>query len=91
MFGLGPMEIGVIILLAVLLFGNRLPKVARSVGSTFVEFKRGLSGASDEIDNVKKEMSTAGKMVSNELSGVSKTVNSEFRDVTAKVNEMTGR
>jgi sec-independent protein translocase protein TatA len=36
--------------IAVLLFGKRLPEVARSLGKGLVEFKKGLSGMSDELD-----------------------------------------
>lgn len=35
--------------LAVLLFGERLPEVARSVGRGFMEFKRGMQGIQDEV------------------------------------------
>jgi sec-independent protein translocase protein TatA len=35
---------------AVLLFGKRLPEVGRSLGKGIVEFKKGLSGAVDEFD-----------------------------------------
>jgi sec-independent protein translocase protein TatA len=37
--------------LAVLLFGERLPEVARSVGKGFMEFKRHMNGIQDEIRN----------------------------------------
>jgi sec-independent protein translocase protein TatA len=36
--------------IAVLLFGKRLPEVGRSLGKGIVEFKKGLSGAVDELD-----------------------------------------
>lgn len=42
MFGLGTVEVGLIACVAVMLFGGRLPKVARSVGQSIVEFKRGF-------------------------------------------------
>ena len=42
MFGLGHLEILVIGLVAVLLFGPRIPKVARSLGKGITSFKRGL-------------------------------------------------
>ena len=35
---------------AVLLFGKRLPEVGRSLGKGIIEFKKGLSGAVDELD-----------------------------------------
>jgi sec-independent protein translocase protein TatA len=47
-FGLGPIEIGVLLLVILLLFGNRLPALARSAGKSIVEFKKGVSGADDE-------------------------------------------
>jgi sec-independent protein translocase protein TatA len=36
----------VILLIALLLFGHRIPGMARSLGSGIVEFKRGLKGGS---------------------------------------------
>lgn len=33
-----------------LLFGKRLPDVGRSLGAGIVEFKRGLKGISDDVD-----------------------------------------
>ena len=38
--------VGVIVLL---LFGNRLPQVMRSLGQGVVEFKKGLAGIEDEM------------------------------------------
>ena len=35
-----------------LLFGNRLPSVMRSLGRGVVEFKKGVAGIEDEIDEV---------------------------------------
>jgi sec-independent protein translocase protein TatA len=36
---------------AVLLFGKRLPEVGRSLGRGIIEFKRGLGGVADELDH----------------------------------------
>jgi sec-independent protein translocase protein TatA len=49
MFGLSPVELLVIGGLAVLLFGSRLPSVARSLGKSMTEFKRGLNDIQDEV------------------------------------------
>jgi sec-independent protein translocase protein TatA len=37
--------------IALLLFGKRLPEVARSLGKGIVEFKKGVRGIEDEVDN----------------------------------------
>ena len=49
MFGVGPTELVVVCLVALLLFGNRLPSVMRSLGSGLSEFKRGLNEVTKEI------------------------------------------
>jgi len=51
MFGLSPAEVLVIGAVAVLLFGKNLPSVAKSVGKSFNEFKRGMSGIQEEFLN----------------------------------------
>src|SRR4029077_3739067 len=48
---LGPMELIIVMGIAVLLFGKRLPEVGRSLGRGIVEFKKGLNGAGDEFDS----------------------------------------
>ena len=51
-FGLpGGTEIIVIGIIALLLFGSRLPKVAKSMGKSIVEFKKGIKGVQDEIED----------------------------------------
>jgi sec-independent protein translocase protein TatA len=48
---LGLPEMLIIMGVAVLLFGKRLPEVGRSLGRGIVEFKKGLGGVADEIDH----------------------------------------
>ncbi len=50
MFGLGPMEMLIVGVIAVLLFGNRLPEVGRSLGKGLIEFKKGLRDIQNDVD-----------------------------------------
>ena len=47
---LGPVELVVIALVVLLLFGNRLPSVMRSMGKGIVEFKKGVAGIEDDAE-----------------------------------------
>jgi sec-independent protein translocase protein TatA len=51
---LSPMELLIIAGIALLLFGNRLPSVMRSLGQGVVEFKKGIEGVEDDRDSNKK-------------------------------------
>ncbi len=45
------MEWIIVVVIALLLFGSRLPKVAKSMGKSIVEFKKGIKGVQDEIED----------------------------------------
>ncbi|RIK82466.1 MAG: Sec-independent protein translocase TatA [Planctomycetota bacterium] len=49
MFGLGPWDMMIVLVIAVLLFGKRLPEVARSLGKGVTEFRKGVRGIEDEF------------------------------------------
>ena len=54
MFGIGTVEMIVVGSIAVMLFGGRLPKVARSVGQSIVEFKRGFLEVESECKEIER-------------------------------------
>lgn len=41
-------EIAIILVIVLLLFGNRLPGMMRSLGSSVTEFKKGMNESEDE-------------------------------------------
>lgn len=54
---LGPIgwqELLILAVIGVLIFGKRLPEVGRSIGKGIVEFKKGLAGVDEEVDNAVK-------------------------------------
>src|SRR5215469_9213007 len=61
MFGLGSMEVLVIGIVAVLLFGNKLPSVARSLGKSVTDFKKGMAGIEEEFRNAGDSSSSSRK------------------------------
>ena len=56
MLGLGTIELVIIGCVSVMLFGGRLPKVARSVGQSIVEFKRGFLEVDAECRKLEEEV-----------------------------------
>ncbi len=62
MFGIpGGFEWIIILVIALLIFGKRLPSTMRSIGKGFVEFKNGLKGVKDEVDDVQEEVKNIDK------------------------------
>jgi sec-independent protein translocase protein TatA len=45
----GPIEIVVIAVIALLLFGRRLPEVGRSLGRGITEFRKGIKDVQDDV------------------------------------------
>ena len=53
--GVGPLELVIVGVIVLLLFGNRLPSVMRSLGQGMVEFKKGVQGIEDDKDDAAKK------------------------------------
>ena len=49
-FNIGNSELLIILVIALVLFGSRLPDVARSLGKSVNSFKRGLKDVEDELN-----------------------------------------
>ena len=50
----GGMEWFIIGAIGLLIFGKRVPEVAKSLGRSIVEFKRGFSAIEDDINKIDK-------------------------------------
>ena len=51
----GPMELMIILVILLLLFGGaRLPSLMRNLGRSATEFKKGVQGIEDDIDDAVK-------------------------------------
>jgi sec-independent protein translocase protein TatA len=66
----------VILFIGLLIFGRRLPEVARSLGKSVNEFKKGLKDFQDSADGV--------------ASDVNRMKNDVVNDVASQVNEASG-
>lgn len=57
--GISPGEMLIVGVIALLLFGKRLPEVARSLGKGVTEFKKGIKGIEDDVDQASYTRSTS--------------------------------
>ena len=54
MFGLGPMEMMIVGVVAVLLFGSRLPEAMRGLGRGWKELREGVNGVELDVEEAAK-------------------------------------
>jgi len=58
MMGLGIPEIVIIGIVAVLLFGKKLPEVAKTLGKSYQDFRRGLTDLQSSVDTAAESSET---------------------------------
>ena len=51
MFGINHWELLIVLVIALVLFGHRLPSMMRSLGKSVTEFKKGVQGVEEDIDS----------------------------------------
>ncbi len=82
--GIGFAEMMVLAIVAVLLFGSRLPLVARNVGRSYGELRKGLtdlkSTVTAEIDDVERDNSRPRKLLDRSTKSV---VHDDYDEPTA--------
>lgn len=54
MFGISPIQLVIVLVVVVLLFGTRLPSIARAFGQSITEFKKGVKEVEDHSDDAAK-------------------------------------
>ena len=62
----GGVEWIVVLVVALLIFGKRLPGVAKNLGKSLTSFKKGLKDIEDVKDDVKKEVDNVKNDIVNE-------------------------
>ena len=57
-FAPGPWQMVILLVIILLLFGNRIPDVAKSLGKGITEFKKGVKAGEEDDENQKVRAAT---------------------------------
>ena len=86
----GGMEMVVILLIAVLLFGaNKIPKLARSTGQAMGEFQKGRQEVEEELQEMQEPLETEGEQPSTESTTSTSTSSSSTSSKEAETSTST--
>ena len=76
----GPVEIIVILVVALLIFGRRLPEIARNIGKSLTEFKKGVHEAKDVKDDLESDVRQVRDDIVNEAKDAAGLSDTEEND-----------
>ncbi|GJQ59441.1 MAG: twin-arginine translocase TatA/TatE family subunit [Candidatus Scalindua sp. AMX11] len=86
MFGMpGGVEWIIILVIALLIFGKRLPEVMKSMGKGIVEFKKGVKGVEEDVEEVVNQ-----KPEKLESTNSKQFTETDTKDEIKNTNEMKG-
>ena len=93
MFGMGYLELVLLGIVAVMLFGSRLPEVARNLGGSYRELRKGLSDIQSSFDIDKNDFDTSNSRLPdyrNEVDDVDEPTGDAFQPPTDDIDEPVG-
>jgi len=87
-FGIGVTEMILLAIVAVMLFGGRLPEVAKQLGESYVQFRRGLDDIKSSINtdlDIKSQVVKNLPDYSSDSSSDDDDVNEDYEEPSAPV------
>ncbi len=88
----GGIEWIIILIVALLIFGKRLPEVMKSMGKGIVEFKKGVKGVEDDVEDATEQKPEKLETAENKSAKTETAENKNEKTETDKehINEMKG-